>query len=273
MQHPETLFDFGVRTTVGYNKNLLSVQDYPQLSATYDIKEPSCFSKLNHFHVVHGFPPDLTHDLFEGFAIDLTTNVVVYFVQEGHLSLRELNDAIEQFDYSESDKKNKPQPFKIKSLNQFKTKETACEMWNLLRLLPLMCGHQIPTGNDVWMLYTKLLQITERLCAMEFSNGDLLALETLLREFFQEYFKFFPEEVVKPKSHFLLHYPYMIKVFGPLVKTLRFEAKHSFFKSSIGLSKNKKNIFQSMGKNIKCLCIYITKTKICSAMKNQLPHV
>ena len=248
MQHPETLFDFGVRTTVGYNKNLLNVQDYPQLSATYGIKEPSCFSKLNHFHVVHGFPPDLAHDLFKGFAIDLTTNVVVYFVQEGHLSLRELNDAIEQFDYSESDKKNKPQPFKIKSLNQFKTKETACEMWNLLRLLPLMCGHQIPTDNDVWMLYTKFLQITERLCAMEFSNGDLLALETLLREFFQEYFKFFPEEVVKPKSHFLLHYPYMIKVFGPLVKTLRFEAKHSFFKSSIGLSKNRKNIFQSMAK-------------------------
>ena len=190
----------------------------------------------------------MAHDLFEGFAIDLTTNVVVYFVQEGHLSLRELNDAIEQFDYSESDKKNKPQPFKIKSLNQFKTKETACEMWNLLRLLPLMCGHQIPTGNDVWMLYTKFLQITERLCAMEFSNGDLLALETLLRELFQEYFKFFPEEVVKPKSRFLLHYPYMIKVFGPLVKTLRFEAKHSFFKSSIGLSKNRKNIFQSMAK-------------------------
>ena len=39
LQHPETLFDFGVRTTVGYNKNLLSVQDYPQLSATYGIKE------------------------------------------------------------------------------------------------------------------------------------------------------------------------------------------------------------------------------------------
>ena len=40
----------------------------------------------------------------------------------------------------------------------------------------------------------------------------------------------------------------MIKVFGPPVKTLRFEAKHSFFKSSIGLSKNRKNIFQSMAK-------------------------
>ena len=46
LQHSETFFDFAVRTTVGYNENLLSVQDYPQLSATYGIKEPSCFSKL-----------------------------------------------------------------------------------------------------------------------------------------------------------------------------------------------------------------------------------
>ena len=40
----------------------------------------------------------------------------------------------------------------------------------------------------------------------------------------------------------------MIEVFGPLVKTLCFEAKHSFFKSLIGLSQNRKNIFQTMAK-------------------------
>ena len=56
------------------NENLLSVQHYPQLSATYGIKESSCFSKLQHFPVVHGFPPDLVHDILEEFAIDLTTN-------------------------------------------------------------------------------------------------------------------------------------------------------------------------------------------------------
>ena len=35
---------------------------------------------------------------------------------------------------------------------------------------------------------------------------------------------------------------------GPLVKTLRFESKHSFFKSALTSNKNGKNIFQSMAK-------------------------
>ena len=38
----------------------------------------------------------------------------------------------------------------------------------------------------------------------------------------------------------------MIRKFGPLIKTLRFEAKHSYFKSAISASKNRKNICQSM---------------------------
>ena len=146
-------------------------------------------------------------------------------------------------------------------------------MWKFLRLLSLMCRHQIATGNDAWMLYTKSLQITERLYAIEFSNDDLLVLKTLLKEIFLEYFHFFPEEAVKPKSHFLPHFAYMIKLFESLVKTLRFETKHSFFKRSLGLSRNKKEYFSNYGKkSIKCLCIYISKTKICSTIKNQLQH-
>ena len=38
---------------------------------------------------------------------------------------------------------------------------------------------------------------------------------------------------MKPKAYFLIHYPEMIRRFGPLVKTLRFETKHQYFKSLI----------------------------------------
>ena len=31
----------------------------------------------------------------------------------------------------------------------------------------------------------------------------------------------------KPKAHFIRHYPEMIGPFGPLIKTVRFEVKHS----------------------------------------------
>ena len=40
----------------------------------------------------------------------------------------------------------------------------------------------------------------------------------------------------------------MIFHFGPVVKTPGFESKHSFFKSALGLSKNPRNIYQSMAK-------------------------
>ena len=40
----------------------------------------------------------------------------------------------------------------------------------------------------------------------------------------------------------------MIGCFGPLIKTLRFEAKHGYFKSLFNMNKNRKNVFQSMAK-------------------------
>ena len=40
----------------------------------------------------------------------------------------------------------------------------------------------------------------------------------------------------------------MIGSFGPLIKTLRFEAKHGYLKSLFNINKNRKNVFQSMAK-------------------------
>uniref|UniRef100_A0A8C1MVV7 Uncharacterized protein n=1 Tax=Cyprinus carpio TaxID=7962 RepID=A0A8C1MVV7_CYPCA len=42
----------------------------------------------------------------------------------------------------------------------------------------------------------------------------------------------FPDHPLKPKHHYLLHYPDLILKFGPLIRlwTLRFESKHSYFK-------------------------------------------
>ena len=54
--------------------------------------------------------------------------------------------------------------------------------------------------------------------------------------------------VVTPKAHFLTHYARQIRFFGPLSRcwTLRFEAKHSYFKELALRSKNKKNICKTL---------------------------
>ena len=121
-------------------------------------------------------------------------------------------------------------------------------MWNLLRLLPLMTAHLIPESDECWQTFLKFLQVEERLCSPYFSNSDLVVLDSQLYDFIKSYFEVFQDAKLKPKSHYLQHYPQMIKAFGPLVKTLRFESKHGYFKSTFSGSKNRKNICYSLVK-------------------------
>ena len=159
-----------------------------------------------------------------------------------------VNVAISSFNYSPIDQQKKPQVLKIISNTTFKIKQTACEMWNLIRLFPLLFGEHIPTGNEVWNLCISFCQVVERLRAVTFTRGDLAILQFLIDNFLERYVSLFPDVNLKPKAHFLRHYPEMIGRFGPLIKTLRFEAKHGYFKSLFNINKNRKNVFQSMAK-------------------------
>ena len=111
-----------------------------------------------------------------------------------------------------------------------------------------MIGQSVPKTDEKWILFTDFLQILERLCNQEFEDAQLSVLENLLDTFFNDFSKNVPKETLKPKAHFLQHYPKMIKTFGPLVKTLRFEAKHAYFKTVFHGSKNRKNVCLKLSK-------------------------
>ena len=68
--------------------------------------------------------------------------------------------------------------------------------------------------------FIKLLQIVEILCGDGFSNSDLLLLQDEIDTFFQNYAYLFQNVFIKPKGHYLQHYPATIGKFGPFVKTL-----------------------------------------------------
>ena len=121
-------------------------------------------------------------------------------------------------------------------------------MWNLIRLLPLMIGEKVDENDEVWKCYIKFVILVERLSASSFSDSDLIVLDLLTDEFFLSYLENFPDVNLKPNAHFLRHYSDMIRRFGPLVKTLRFESKHQYFKSLSHLTENRKNICQSLAK-------------------------
>ena len=53
---------------------------------------------------------------------------------------------------------------------------------------------------------------------------------------------------LRPKHHFIEHYPHLIKCFGPLVHlwTMRFEGKHKIFKKIIRDTNNYKNVLKTL---------------------------
>ena len=105
-----------------------------QVCHTYMVSKRTLLNVLNCFHVADGLSSDLAHDLFEGFAVDIVSRLIVSFIREGLFDLDGLNEIILNFAHSESGKNHKLQLVKVKPLNSLKVKQTACEMWSLIKL-------------------------------------------------------------------------------------------------------------------------------------------
>lgn len=95
-----------------------------------------------------------------------------------------------------------------------------------------------------------LKDIVELVVAPIHSAETIGYLECKISEHRKHYQEVFPDKKLLPKHPFLEHYPEMIKCFGPLVTlwTMRFEAKHSFFKQIVRHTKNFRNITLSLAK-------------------------
>ena len=132
LQEGKKITSFTLRTNTSYDNNVKDIEQLPHLASVYGIKANSCLNSSSYFHVIDGFPPDLAHDLFEGVAIDILTNIISELIGTLQLTLAIINSAIRNFEYCEIDKQNKLQEFKVISPTKFKIKQTACEMWNLI---------------------------------------------------------------------------------------------------------------------------------------------
>ena len=68
---------FVLRTKNAYDNNLRAVLEDPNLVVLYGIKDSSPLNTLTYFHIADALPPDLCHDLFEGFAVDVISKLLL----------------------------------------------------------------------------------------------------------------------------------------------------------------------------------------------------
>ncbi|XP_037401910.1 uncharacterized protein LOC119265406 isoform X2 [Pygocentrus nattereri] len=214
--------------------------------------------KLSYFHATSGYPPDVLHDLLEGivpFELALSLNV---FIKKKYISLQELNHSISQFPYKWNDKTNCPQPIPLTFASRKSIGGNAHENWCLLRMLPFMIGDRVPEDDAVWQLLMALKDVVELVMAPVHTDETLGYMESKISEHRYRFLDVFPQETLKPKHHFLEHYPELTTSFGPLVAlwTMRFEAKHRFFKRIVRQTGSFRNILRTMARKHQSMIAY-----------------
>lgn len=102
----------------------------------------------------------------------------------------------------------------------------------------------MPENEPAWLVLMDLKDIVELVVAPVHTDESISYLESKIVEHRQRYQELFPGVRLRPKHHYLEHYPQMIRCFGPLVAlwTMRFEAKHSFFKQIVKHTSCFKNV-------------------------------
>ena len=135
----------------------------------------------------------------------------------------------------------------------------AVQNWVFLRLIPLLLYQFIQDkGNPVCIMLLKLKEIVEIVCAPTITESDVAYLIVCVEDYLFERKLQFPDTPLKPKHHYLYHYPELILAFGPLVRlwTLRFESKHTYFKKCARKLQNFRNLAKTLATRHQILQAY-----------------
>lgn len=240
---------FSQRTKDSHDLHVQNIQENDTSSSHFGVKS-SCVLRdsLDYFHPITGFPPDVLHDLLEGIVPVELSLCIKTLIQMKYFTLEYLNQKIASFPYQHADKVDRPQPIPKTFLSRGTIGGNGHENATLLRLLPLLVGSVVPEGNGAWTVLMELKEVVQLALCPSFTDETLDYFQSKISDHKQVLLKTFPEFSLRPKHHYVEHYPTMIKCYGPLVHvwTMRFEAKHRFFKRVVHDAQNFKNILKTM---------------------------
>jgi len=236
-----------IRTPDMYNNAVNCLSD--TVSSVHGVVRASVFNNLKHYHVcLPGLPPCLGHDLFEG-VVQFDLSLILKHLDKNVLGSRgmlfkHLNLCIQHFKFVGGDANDKPGVVSDgKAVGG-----NAAQVWCLLRLIPFFLYDAVDVQNDAWKMLMLLSDIVELICAPQISMAQILFLNRLILQYVEDRAKLFPSVSMRPKHHYLLHYPWLIQMFGPLMRvwTMRMESKHSFFKRCACACQNFINITKTL---------------------------
>ena len=226
-------------------------------STEWGINGRSPLSFLEDFDYIHCCPYDPMHVLLEGlvpYVLGLflyqTTAVDKLFTMDN------FNKALKSFDYSYLDRGSKPEPISLSFKKNNKTGDinisgvtnTAAGTLTLVYILPYIVGPLLPEKPESphYIHLLRLINIVLLCTSPMLHVSTCKELECHITIFLNQLEIRYPYYKHRPKFHQLLHLPSQMVLFGPgrLFWSMRFEAKHAFFKQR--LFQNHRNLPLSM---------------------------
>ena len=231
------------------------------------LKRDSVLNSLSFYHVTDNKAVDIMHDILEGVGAYEVKLVLNSLIEQKLISPDKLNYRITSFDYGFSDMGNKPSVISKSDLKSQDSplRQSAAQMWCLLRLLPVMIGDLIPNDNKEWELLIVLLMCMEIIFSPSVTLAATRYLSQIIEDHHSLFLELYPHLHLRPKHHFMLHYPKAIEKLGPLIQlwSMRFEGKHGFFKRVSHVTCNFRNICKTMAYRHQIMQCY---TFMCGSM-------
>lgn len=124
---------------------------------------------------------------------------------------------------------------------------SSSEMLTLTTYFGILLGDLVPENEPSWIFYAIILEILEILLGRFFSKVKIEYLQTLIEQHHILFRQIFNTHL-KPKYHFLLHYPRIIVLIGPPRNfwAMRFEAYHKLLKCTAKAVTSRKNLLITM---------------------------
>jgi hypothetical protein len=207
-----------LRTPNNYSEDVLTL--------AYGVKEECIFNEIPHFDCSINITSDIMHDLFEGVCRYDMAKIIQHFLTEKLFTIEQLNDRIKYFNHqTEFDRGNK---------------------------MPL-----IPCDDEVWDFYLTLCEIINIVTRAIISDAQINFLKCLIISHQEKYVQLFNDHL-KPKFHFMTHYPGIIRKMGPLkmFSCIRYEGFHKISKTYASIITSRKNITLTLATKLQLHCCY-----------------
>lgn len=231
---------------------------------TTGIKEDSFVNLIFLCHATICLGIDIMHDVFEGILHYNLCEIILALINDGYCSLDTLNKLKSDLSYGEVESGDKSPPITMKRLQSRKLLMSASEMQCFAHHFPLIVGDLIRDKNyPVWKFLLQTIKFVDLLFLPFYTPQDLNNLTNTISKMNEMYITIFKTDL-KPKHHYVTHYPTMIRRFGPLyyISSMRYEAKHKVVKNYTKNTSSRLNLSHSLGKKLQYnfACRLLSKT-------------